>query len=211
VRYGNNMIGRIKGELIEKTAPVLLVDVNGVGYEILCPMTTIYDIGDIGSRVLLHTQMIVREDAQLLYGFKTKFDRKYFQALIKINGVGPKMALAILSGMDAETLTYTVMNQDISMLTSIPGIGAKTAERLMVELKDKVESLAQEMPEGNSAGGTKSLSLNRSISLEESEAISALVSLGYKPKEAQKVIGSVKNEAKDTEDMIRLALKSMIK
>jgi Holliday junction DNA helicase RuvA len=211
VRYGNNMIGRIKGELIEKTAPVLLVDVIGVGYEILCPMTTIYDIGDIGSQVLLHTQMIVREDAQLLYGFKTKFDRKYFQALIKINGVGPKMALAILSGMDAETLTYTVLNQDISMLTSIPGIGAKTAERLMVELKDKVESLAQEMPEGNSAGGTKPLSLNRSISLEESEAISALVSLGYKPKEAQKVIGSVKNEAKDTEDMIRLALKSMIK
>jgi Holliday junction DNA helicase RuvA len=203
------MIGRIRGELIEKSAPLLVVEAHGVGYEILAPMTTIYDIAEVGSQVLLHTHMVVREDAQLLYGFKSKSDRKFFQELIKVNGVGPKMALAILSGMDANTLSHAIINQDVSLLVSIPGIGKKTAERLLVEMKDKIENLVtdtSQVPQN-----MHSLPDTKSLDVEANEATSALISLGYKQKEAQVAISKIKTQASNAEDMIRLALKSMIK
>ncbi len=203
------MIGRIRGELIEKSSPLLLIDVQGVGYEILSPMTTIYDIGEIGSQVVLHTHMVVREDAQLLYGFKTKSDRKFFQELIKVNGVGPKMAIAILSGMDADTLSHAILNQDVSLLVSIPGIGKKTAERLLVEMKDKIENLSSDLAQNTQSA--QLISADRLSDAVASEAVSALVSLGYKPKEAQVVISKIKSQVSNAEDMIRLALKSMIK
>ena len=216
------MIGRIRGELAEKKSPSLLVDVSGIGYEILAPMTTIYKLPDVGKEVLLHTHFVVREDAQLLYGFISKSDRRLFQELIKVNGVGPKMALAILSGMDGVSLIHCIESQDHGLLVTIPGIGKKTAERLIVEMKDRIEKLAVELMELTTMDGLPQAEMQTALAKEFSmpsganrkditEAISALEALGYKNKEAHKSIMGVRLEATGVESLIKLALKSMIK
>ena len=209
------MIGRIKGVLVEKKSPVLLVDVMGVGYEILAPMTTIYKLPEIESEVTLHTHFIVREDVQQLYGFVSKADRRLFQELIKVNGVGAKMALAILSGMDGATLMHCIASQDHGLLVSIPGIGKKTAERMIVEMKDRMDKLSVELSEfgsSSSVGGMQSSNAGTgflgSMKKEVAEAISALEALGYKNKDAQKRVMEVQSEANDVESLIKLALRS---
>ncbi|MFT3931661.1 MAG: Holliday junction branch migration protein RuvA [Spongiibacteraceae bacterium] len=201
------MIGRIRGKLLEKQAPELLVDVNGVGYEIHAPMTTIYQLPALGDNVELHTHLIVREDAHLLYGFATLQDRALFRALIKVNGVGPKLALTILSGMDVNDFVRCVRDDDAAGLVKLPGVGKKTAERLLIEMRDRlrdwhVDGVAVKE-------GAAQLPMRESDYLLEAE--SALISLGYKPAEATKMIAAVKNEGATSEALIRAALKKAVK
>ncbi len=203
------MIGRIKGRLIEKQPPMLLVDVNGVGYEINAPMSTIYQLPELENEVVLHTQLIVREDAQLLYGFYSKQERQLFRALIRVNGVGPKMALAILSGMSANEFIRCVHDGDTTSLIRLPGVGKKTAERLLVEMRDRLKDFDGEAQastdrvrvESRSAGGHSSVTI---------EAESALVALGYKPAEASRAIAKLDVAGLSSEEVIRQALKNMV-
>ena len=201
------MIGRMKGRLAEKTPPDILIDVNGVGYELQVPMNTFYRLPELNEEVLLHTHFVVREDAQLLYGFYDVRERSLFRELIKINGVGPKLGLAILSGIESNEFVRVVRNNDVNALVCLPGIGKKTAERLIIEMRDKLkdwQSDASDDSELNSAGpfGT-----NQAIG----EAESALVALGYKPKEAERAVKSVASEGMSNQDLIRNALKVMAK
>jgi len=202
------MIGRIRGILLEKQAPELLVDVNGVGYEIQAPMTTIYKLPALGEAVELSTHLIVREDAHLLYGFASSQERALFRALIKVNGVGPKLALTILSGMDVEDFVRCVRDNDAAGLVRLPGVGKKTAERLLVEMRDRlrdwhVDGLAV-------AEGAAQLPARANDHLLDAE--SALIALGYKPQEAARMIAAVNKESVATsEELIRLALKSAVK
>ncbi len=202
------MIGRIKGTLIEKQAPWLLVDVSGVGYEIEAPMTTFYRLPENGKEVILHTHFVVREDAQLLYGFYEKNERELFRVLIKVNGVGPKMALAILSGMEGQEFVRCVQDHDTNTLVKLPGVGKKTAERLVIEMQDRVKDFSEWQPEPTltPAGGLQA----RSTKVEINEAESALISLGYKPQEASRAIAALSTDGMKSEEIIRLALKSMV-
>lgn len=203
------MIGRINGILLEKQAPRLLVDVNGVGYEVDVPMTTLYRLPEIGQPVILHTHFVVREDAQLLYGFFERAERELFRLLVKVNGVGPKMALAILSGIEGSEFVRCVQDHDINSLVKIPGIGKKTAERLLVEMQDRVREFSQwlpQLPATMSSSTTK-----RTAKLEISEAESALIALGYKPQEAAKAIAALDTDGLRSEDIIRQALRNMVK
>lgn len=134
------MIGRLRGTLAEKQPPHLILDVNGVGYEVEVPMTTLYRLPSVGEPVTLHTHLVVREDAHLLYGFAEKRERELFRELIRLNGVGPKLALALMSGLEVDELVRCVQAQDTSTLVKIPGVGKKTAERLLVELKDRFKA-----------------------------------------------------------------------
>lgn len=199
------MIGRIQGIIIEKQAPQLLVDVQGVGYEILAPMTTIYQLPALGERVTLHTHMVVREDAQLLYGFADQRDRRLFQTLIKVNGVGPKLALTILSGIEIDDFIRSVRSEDTAALVRLPGVGKKTAERLLVEMKDRLKDWQVN-------GGELSLGNQEPLTADYiEEAESALVALGYKPAEASKAIAAVNDDSIVTsEALIRQALKNMV-
>jgi len=203
------MIGSLTGIIREKQPPHLLVDVHGVGYEIEAPMTTFYKLPEVGQSVTLHTHFVVREDGQFLFGFFQKSDRVLFRELIKINGVGPKLALTLMSGMEADALAHCVQSGDISTLTRLPGVGKKTAERLVVELKDKLGKL---IGSGDLGGGqfTTPISLGSAPSAV-ADAESALIALGYKPVEASKAINAVKKEGASSEELIRLALKSMVK
>jgi Holliday junction DNA helicase RuvA len=202
------MIGRIRGKLIEKQAPDLLVDVNGVGYEIHAPMTTIYQLPALGELVELFTHLIVREDAHLLYGFASAQERLLFRALIKVNGVGPKLALTILSGMDVQAFVRCVRDGDAAGLVRLPGVGKKTAERLLIEMRDQlrdwhVDGLAV-------SAGSAQLPIPGSDYLLEAE--SALIALGYKPQEATRMIAAVKTETTtSSEELIRAALKNAVK
>lgn len=201
------MIGRVRGKLLEKQAPELLVDVNGVGYEIHAPMTTIYQLPALGENVELHTHLIVREDAHLLYGFATLQDRAMFRALIKVNGVGPKLALTILSGMDVNDFVRCVRDDDAARLVKLPGVGKKTAERLLIEMRDRlrdwhVDGVAVKE-------GSAQLPMRENDYLLEAE--SALIALGYKPAEATKMVAAVKNEGTTSEALIRAALKRAVK
>ncbi|MDA0911592.1 MAG: Holliday junction branch migration protein RuvA [Proteobacteria bacterium] len=209
------MIGRIKGELIEKQPPLILVEAAGVGYEIWVPMSSIYKLGDVGQEVILHTHFVVREDVQQLYGFATKSDRRLFQELIKINGIGAKMALAILSGMDGVTFVRCIESQDHGLLCTIPGVGKKTAERIIIEMKDKItklvlelDALTQNMPHTTEDSTSRTHAGNTSYQSSSvvHQAIDALEALGYKRKEAEKYVQKVKNEADSVESLIRLAL-----
>ena len=209
------MISRLRGKIIEKQPPVVLIDVCGVGYEVLVPMTSIYTLPDIGCEVVIYTHFIVREDAQQLYGFSNKSDRRLFQELIKINGIGPKVALAIMSGMDVVTFISCVESNDSMTLTSIPGIGKKTAERLIIDIKDKITSLRDELTDLRETDIEVSDNQIQVTSLSSfsngeiiSEAINALEVLGYKHKDAKKRVMSVSSGQNTTEDLIRLALKS---
>lgn len=203
------MIGRINGILLEKQAPRLLVDVNGVGYEVDVPMTTLYRLPEIGQPVILHTHFVVREDAQLLYGFFERAERELFRLLVKVNGVGPKMALAILSGIEGSEFVRCVQDHDINSLVKIPGIGKKTAERLLVEMQDRVREFSQWLPQLPAT--MPSSTTKRTAKLEISEAESALIALGYKPQEAAKAIAALDTDGLRSEDIIRQALRNMVK
>lgn len=204
------MIGRIRGILIEKQATDIVVDVQGVGYEIQAPMSTIYLLPALGKEVVLLTHLVVREDAHLLYGFLSLDERHMFRSLIKISGVGPKMALAILSGMAVEEFVRTVRNNDLAALVRMPGIGKKTAERLVVEMKDKLADWSEVVTSSASlATVSASGPTDRQMS---QEAETALVALGYKPQEAARVIAQVlklNGDLERSEELIRLALRSM--
>ena len=201
------MIGRLSGQLLEKQPPELLIDVNGVGYEVSAPMSTFYALPDVGEKVIIHTHMVVREDAQLLYGFSTQSERTLFRILIKINGVGPKLALTILSGITADEFIRCIHDNDAAALVRLPGIGKKTAERLIVELRDKVGAEA-ESNEATSAPGLMSVGTVKS---PIADAVSALVALGYKPNDASKMVRSIETEGMNTEEIIRQALQGMAK
>jgi len=206
------MIGRIRGTLAEKQPPEILVDVAGVGYEIHMPMTSFYQLPAVGEEVVVYTHFVVREDAQLLFGFADKMERGLFRELIKANGVGPKLGLAILSGMSAGQFLTSVQNEDVSALVSLPGIGKKTAERLVVELKDrlakfgKTQSIVMPPPSSDLLSGNSIVALND----VREEAQSALIALGYKPAQASKLVDSVYKEGVESEALIREALKAAL-
>ncbi|WP_415757623.1 Holliday junction branch migration protein RuvA [Pseudomonas sp. LT1P18] len=204
------MIGRLRGTLAEKQPPHLILDVNGLGYELEVPMTTLYRLPSVGEPLTLHTHLVVREDAQLLYGFFGKRERDFFRELIRLNGVGPKLALALMSSLEVDELVRCVQSQDTSALTKVPGVGKKTAERLLVELKDRfkawetVPAMFALVPNQPGAPDTTP------VATAENDAVSALISLGYKPQEASKAISAIKEKGLSSEDMIRRALKGMI-
>ncbi len=197
------MIGRLRGILLGKQPPQLLLDVGGVGYEISAPMTTFYELPETGSEITLHTHLAVREDAHVLYGFLREQDRLLFRTLIKVSGVGPKLALAILSGMSADEFASCVQSGDAASLTRLPGVGKKTAERLVVEMRDRLKDWQSVSPSPN-ATTRASVSANDAVK----DAVSALVSLGYKPQEASRMVNQVESEGLASEEMIRLALRA---
>ena len=201
------MIGRITGTLVEKAPPALLVDAHGVGYELEAPMSTFYKLPATGQAVTLHVHMVVREDAQLLYGFGTKLERSLFRELLKVSGVGAKVALSILSGMSADDFAATVGAGDANALVRVPGIGKKTAERLVVEMRDRVEALVPASLPGMSGGGA-----TPGDDSPSGQAMEALASLGYKPAEAKKLVDGATKDAGEkgfgsVEETIRAALR----
>ena len=201
------MIGRIRGTLLEKNPPSVLVDVGGIGYELDVPMSTFYDLPAAGGPVSLHVHLIVREDAHLLFGFGSTRERALFRALLKVSGVGARVALAILSGMNVDDFGHCILGEDATALTRIPGIGRKTADRLVLEMKDKLpDDLA--LPGGDQP--EKSTARSAVASSARHQALDALIALGYKPAEATKLIeqNSVSDDA-PVEDIIRAALKSI--
>ncbi len=198
------MIGRIEGVILEKQPPELLIDVNGVGYEVHASMNTFYQLPETGNKIVLNIHFVVREDAQLLYGFYDKAERSLFRTLVKVNGVGPKLALTILSSVTPNEFATYVADNNHAALVKLPGVGKKTAERLLVEMRDK---LKQSFSDNQTCASDTFSGLN--INLPEQEAISALVALGYKPQEASKVIAKLDITALNTQDIIRLALKSI--
>ena len=205
------MIGRLRGKLAAKQAPELLVDVNGVGYEVSAPMTTFYRLGALGDEITLHTHLVVREDAQLLFGFATLEERTLFRELIKVNGVGPKLALGILSGIEAEAFVRCVQDGAVSTLVRIPGIGKKTAERLVVEMRDRLKAIG----EVELKGGAPAF-ITAAPPTPAQDAQGALEALGYKPQEAAKAIAAVAkaagaDAALTSEELIRRALRSLAK
>ena len=193
------MIGRLKGILLEKQPPEILLDVQGVGYELLLPMTSFYDLPEIGQETTLFTHLVVREDA----------DRTLFRELIKTNGVGPKLALAILSAMSVEQFAYAIEREELSKLVKIPGVGKKTAERLLVELKGKFKDVRQSdfFVESKHIPSTSEL---RQAESSADEAVAALVALGYKPTDAEKMVKKVAKADLSSEQLIREALKAAL-
>jgi holliday junction DNA helicase RuvA len=196
------MIGFLRGRLIAKHPPALTVDVNGVGYDLEAPMSTFYELPATGLDVQLFTHLVVREDAQILYGFATDAERRLFRTLLKVSGVGPKIALGILSGISVEGFARCVEAQDVASLVRIPGVGRKTAERLLIEMRDRLQSLAivGEVARSDSAQ-----------SAAHSEAFSALVSLGYKPAEVARLLKAADGGDGSTEDLIRRALQAAVR
>jgi len=194
------MIGRIAGVLLEKHPPLVLVDVGGVGYEIDVPMSTFYNLPAIGEKVALHTQLIVREDAHQLYGFASHDERAAFRQLLKISGVGPKLALTILSGMSVAELSHVVAAQEVGRLTKIPGIGKKTAERLLLELRDKLPGAAAALLTSGAEPGPA----------VRNDVLDALLALGYNEREASWAVKQLPANL-DVSDSIRQALKFLSK
>ena len=194
------MIGRLSGQLIEKNPPALVLDVNGVGYEVDAPMSTFYVLPTVGESLTLYIHMVVREDAQLLYGFASRTERVLFRALLKVNGIGAKVALSILSGMSTDEFLTCIASQDVAALTRVPGIGKKTAERLLVEMKDKVDTLEV----SSSPAGARPKVHDESA---RSQAEEALASLGYKPAEAVKLLDKHATADQTVEQMIKAALR----
>ena len=197
------MIGRLRGILLSKQAPALMLEVAGVGYELEAPMSTFYELPECGQEVTLFTHFSVREDAQTLYGFHSTTDRTLFRTLLKVNGVGARMALTILSGMDAHGFKQCIQLADTEALVKLPGVGKKTAERLVVELRDR---LAGDQTSAGSA--TMAAAAGPDHALDE--AISALIALGYKSTDAIKMVKNVQDQAQRCEDLIRLALKTSL-
>ncbi len=199
------MIGRLEGVLLHKEPPALLIDVHGVGYEVEAPMTTFYELPAVGEKVTLFTHLVVREDAHLLYGFVRESQRWLFRELLKVNGVGPRVGLAVLSGLSDKELVRCVAEQDIARLTKVPGIGRKTAERLVIEMRDKLggDTALGAMGGAGSATGEASVPAD-----PVGEAVSALVALGYKPPEASRMVRAISAKDLSTEEIIRQALRA---
>ncbi|OUR71460.1 Holliday junction DNA helicase RuvA [Methylophaga sp. 41_12_T18] len=194
------MIGRLRGIILEKQAPNLVIDVQGLGYEVAAPMSTFFSLPALNEEVSLFTHLVVREDAQLLYGFATVRERLLFRSLLKVNGVGAKLALTILSGSDVDDFARSVQEGDAASLTRLPGVGKKTAERLIIEMRDRLKEISGAM------GLKPVVSEAASLAGAKDEAIEALVALGYKPAEADKMIRSVHASGMTTEELIRQAL-----
>jgi len=201
------VIGRLSGILLEKQPPHILLDVQGVGYELDAPMSTFYQLPALGEKVTLHTHMVVREDAQLLYAFADKRGRELFRELIRLNGVGPKLALALMSGMEVEELVMAVQHQDVSALVRVPGVGKKTAERLLIELRDRFK--AWDALPGAVSPAAPSGVANAPVK-PSADAVSALIALGYKPQEASKAVAAVEEDGLSSEELIRRALRGMV-
>lgn len=206
------MIGRLRGMVLEKQAPDVLLEVGGVGYEVQLPLTSFYQLPETGQEVVLYTHFVVREDAQLLYGFHSATERALFRQLIKANGVGPKLALTILSGLTADDFVRCVQLDDLSTLVKLPGIGKKTAERLLVEMRDRLKDWG--MAPADSAFSSLQLkpvavSLTASEQAEQ-DALGALVSLGYTQQQASKAVQQVKTDDMSSEMLIKAALRSMM-
>jgi len=200
------VIGFLKGRLSVKQPPFLMVDVNGVGYEMEAPMSTFYGLPAAGEPVALFTHLVVREDAHILYAFGTDGERRLFRGLLKVSGVGPKIALGILSGASVDDFLRIVEAEDIAMLTRIPGIGRKTAERVIIEMRDSVKKLS--MPADG--GSPTAMGVGAAVT-PQSEAFSALIALGYKPPEVVRLLKSVDEPDLATTEIIRRALKSAAK
>jgi len=195
------MIGSVRGRIASKMPPQLTVDVGGLGYELEAPMSTFFHLPPVGQEVHLLTHLVVREDAHVLYAFATEDERRLFRSLIKVSGVGPKIALALLSGISVAAFAQCVQSQDITALTRVPGIGRKTAERLVVEMRDRITR-----PEA--ASGTLAVSAGSSA---ESEAYGALIALGYRPAEATRLLKSAGPGTHSTEELIRRALQGAVR
>ena len=206
------MIGRIRGHLIEKNPPEILIDVGGVGYEIQLPMTSFYQLPELGQEAVVYTHFVVREDAQLLFGFATKTERTLFRALIKANGVGPKLALTILSGMSAEQFVHCVQHEDVTTLVKLPGVGKKTAERLLIEMRDKLKDVfaSDEGAVVLNGGSFETQAVILPEVKPADEAISALMALGYTNAQATKAVKAVAKDGNSSEELIRHALKAMV-
>ncbi len=195
------MIGFIEGLLALKHPPLVVINVNGLGYEIEAPMTVFYDLPAIGDKLLLHTHLQVREDAHKLYGFSSPQQRELFRSLLKVSGIGPKVGLAILSGLSTQDFERCIVDGDITQLTRVPGIGRKTAERLVIEMRDRLQGLSVSTPFiGATDGGVEN---------PVQDAISALISLGYKQAEAARVIRTLDQSGASSEDLIRGALANL--
>ena len=201
------MIGFLRGKLVHKAPPFLVLDVQGVGYEVEAPMTTFYDLPAINEEIKLHTHLVVREDAHILFGFSTEADRTLFRTLIKVNGVGPKLALTILSGQSAEEFHRCIQDNDTQTLVRLPGVGKKTAERLIIEMRDRLPDLGDSAMTGTDNTGAATPSVGN----PKQEAVSALCSLGYKPLDASKMVQNISTEGKSCEDIIRLALQGAVR
>ncbi|WON78371.1 Holliday junction branch migration protein RuvA [Serratia sp. UGAL515B_01] len=204
------MIGRLRGVILEKQPPLVLLEANGVGYEVHMPMTCFYELPELGQEAIVFTQFVVREDAQLLYGFNDKQERALFRELIKVNGVGPKLALAILSGMSAQQFVSAVEREEISALVKLPGVGKKTAERLVVEMKDRFKGLNGDLFNNSSEINLPATAAKAAEMDIEAEAVSALVALGYKPQEASRMISKIAKPGADCETLIRDALRAAL-
>ena len=200
------MIGMLRGKLIYRQAPDLMLDVNGVGYELQASMTTFYDLPELNQEVTLHTHFVVREDAQILYAFSSTSERSLFRTLLKVNGVGPKMALAIVSGMTVDEFAERVKAGDAVGLTRLPGVGKKTAERLIIEMRDR-------LPKTEGLENTSRTAQADQLPIQsnpEEEAVNALLALGYKPTEASRMVSRQANQELSVEVMIRNALKESL-
>jgi len=201
------MIGFLRGKLVHKAPPFLVLDVQGVGYEVEAPMTTFYDLPAINEEVKLHTHLVVREDAHILFGFSAEAERTLFRTLIKVNGVGPKLALTILSGQSAEEFHRCIHDNDTQTLVRLPGVGKKTAERLIIEMRDRLPDLGDSAMTSIDNTGLATPTIGN----PKQEAVSALCSLGYKPLDASKMVQNINVEGKSCEDIIRLALQGAVR
>ncbi|WAJ71203.1 Holliday junction branch migration protein RuvA [Catenovulum adriaticum] len=208
------MISRLTGIIVEKLPPECVLDVNGVGYEINLPMTSFYQLAELEQTQTIFIHQVFREDAQALYGFHNRYERDLFRELLKANGVGPKLALAILSAMSAQEFIATVQNEQVSRLVKIPGVGKKTAERLLLEMKDRLakwQALSGTNQDftGSVQADVTDFSLNQSHSASQ-DAVEALLALGYKANQAESAVKKVASNDLSSEHIIRLALKSML-
>lgn len=199
------MIGRLRGVLLEKRTPFLLLDVQGVGYELEAPLSTFYVLPAMGAEVILYTHLVVRDDAHLLYAFASEKERGLFRSLIRVNGVGAKLGLGILSGIEAESFTRCVQEGDTASLTRLPGVGKKTAERLIIEMRDRLLDTLE-----SGVAGMRPDTVDGSGQGTVAEAVSALVALGYKPNEASRAVRRLDTEGLTTEEIIRQALQRML-
>jgi Holliday junction DNA helicase RuvA len=199
------MIGRLRGTLLSKRPPQLLLEVGGVGYEVQAPMSTFVTLPELGAEVILHTHLSVREDAQQLYGFTGEGERALFRELIRVSGIGPKLALAILSGMDGETFVRCLREQDTATLSRIPGIGKKTAARLLVELRDRLQTPSAQLASAWLPGTAPAADVG-----PESDALAALEALGYRPAEATRMLRTVTTQGLPSEEIVRRALQGAL-
>jgi Holliday junction DNA helicase RuvA len=200
------MIGRIKGTLIHKEPPMMLVDVNGVGYEIEAPVRVFFELPEVNSEVIIITHMLVREDAQILYGFNNYGQRELFRKLLKVNGIGAKSALAVLSTMSVDEFVAMIQSQDVAAIVKIPGVGKKTAQRLIIEMRDKLGDVAGDDISLPGHGGAQAANLGNMPATAQSEALIALQSLGFRPQEVNMLIKQIAKDGMTAEEIIRLCL-----